>query len=37
VPVLAQEEKVLFQPVNTNDEVDIQNTNIPVYSLKLVE
>jgi hypothetical protein len=34
VPVLAQEEKVV--PTLPNDVVDIQNTNIPVYSLKLL-
>jgi len=34
MPVLAQEEKVVTS--NTNDVVDIQNTNIPVYSLKLL-
>jgi hypothetical protein len=34
MPVLAQEEKVVTP--KTNDIVDIQNTNIPVYSLKLL-
>jgi hypothetical protein len=34
MPVLAQEESPI--PVKANDEVDIQNTNIPVYSLKLL-
>jgi hypothetical protein len=34
MPILAQEEKVVT--TKTNDVVDIQNTNIPVYSLKLL-
>ncbi len=34
MPILAQEESTIL--VKTNDEVDIQNTNIPVYSLKLL-
>lgn len=34
MPILAQEENVVTP--KTNDVVDIQNTNIPVYSLKLL-